>query len=191
MPSRPSRPQRLRVWRGELRKTSGGLTRDDLVKNSKGKIVSRRKSKQAGEQNNLGVWLRSKGDKFGDKPAKAAPNKQQPKQAEAKPKVKPKPVLKEKPVPKPRPKLRLKLALKEKPKPKPAPVVPKPKPKPALAKPKEYGVSKKDITVRNIVRLSRKQQEEAKQRAKLEYLEARRARKAAKKAARDAKWAKR
>ena len=68
MPSRPSRPQRLRVWRGELKKTSGGLTRDDLVKNSKGKSVSRRKSKQAGEQNNLGVWLRSKGDKFGDKP---------------------------------------------------------------------------------------------------------------------------
>ena len=71
MPSRPSRPQRLRVWRGELKKTSGGLTRDDLVKNSKGKIVSRRKSKQAGEQNNLGVWLRSKGDKFGDKPKEA------------------------------------------------------------------------------------------------------------------------
>ena len=45
--------------------------RDDLVKNSKGKIVSRRKSKQAGEQNNLGVWLRSKGDKFGDKPKEA------------------------------------------------------------------------------------------------------------------------
>ena len=66
MPSRPSRPQRLRVWRGELKKTTGGLVRDDLVKNSKGKIVSRRKSKQAGEQNNLGVWLRSKGDKFGE-----------------------------------------------------------------------------------------------------------------------------
>ena len=81
MPSRPSRPQRLRVWRGELKKTSGGLTRDDLVKNSKGKIVSRRKSKQAGEQNNLGVWLRSKGDKFGDKPkeAKAAKPAKQPK----------------------------------------------------------------------------------------------------------------
>ena len=65
MPSRPSRPQRLRVWRGELKKTSGGLMRDDLVKNSKGKIVSRRKSKAGGQQNNLGVWLRTKGDKFG------------------------------------------------------------------------------------------------------------------------------
>ena len=93
MPSRPSRPQRLRVWRGELKKTSGGLVRDDLVKNSKGKIVSRRKPKQAGEQNNLGVWLRSKGDKFGDKPEKelALKAKEPPKKAAAKPKPKPKP----------------------------------------------------------------------------------------------------
>ena len=89
MPSRPSRPQRLRVWRGELKKTSGGLVRDDLVKNSKGKIVSRRKSKQAGEQNNLGVWLRSKGDKFGDKPEKELALKA--KEAKPKPKPKPKP----------------------------------------------------------------------------------------------------
>ena len=96
MPSRPSRPQRLRVWRGELKKTSGGLTRDDLVKNSKGKIVSRRKSKQAGEQNNLGVWLRTKGDKFGDKPSKQAVLKDKP-VAVAKPK--PKPVVKPKPKP--------------------------------------------------------------------------------------------
>ena len=67
--------------------------RDDLVKNSKGKIVSRRKSKQAGEQNNLGVWLRSKGDKFGDKPEKesALKAKEPPKKAAAKPKPKPKP----------------------------------------------------------------------------------------------------
>ena len=165
MPSRPSRPQRLRVWRGELKKTSGGLMRDDLVKNSKGKIVSRRKSKQAGEQNNLGVWLRSKGDKFGDKPAK--PNKQQPKQAEAKPKVqkpKPKPVLKEKPVPKPRPKPKPKPILKEKPKPKPAP-------KPASAKPKEYGASKKDITVRSVFTKDRTAPKFESRRAKKERLE--------------------
>ncbi len=93
MPSRPSRPQRLRVWRGELKKTSGGLTRDDLVKNSKGKIVSRRKSKQAGEQNNLGVWLRSKGDKFGDKPKDAKVLK------EKKPAEKPKGTCQERPSP--------------------------------------------------------------------------------------------
>ena len=66
--------------------------RDDLVKNSKGKIVSRRKSKQAGEQNNLGVWLRTKGDKFGDKPGKQAVLKDKP--VAPKPKPKPKPVVK-------------------------------------------------------------------------------------------------
>ena len=47
MPSRPSRPQRLRVWRGELKKTSGGLRKQDLMKNKRGKIVSRRKSEAA------------------------------------------------------------------------------------------------------------------------------------------------
>ena len=138
MPSRPSRPQRLRVWGGELKKTSGGLTRDDLVKNSKGKIVSRRKSKQAGEQNNLGVWLRSKGDKFGDKPKDAKVLK------EKKPAEKPK-VLKEKKDP-----AREKLARRLK-----TAGVPISKPKPAA--PKAYGKKKdrSEITVQNIKRESR------------------------------------
>ena len=62
--------ERLRVWRGELKKTSGGLTKDHLIKNKRGKIVSKRKSGQSKktETNNLKNWLRSKGDKFGDKP---------------------------------------------------------------------------------------------------------------------------
>ena len=77
----PSREQRIRVWKGELKKTTGGLTRDDLVKNKRGKLVSRRKSKQAAEQNNLGDWLRNKGDKFVEEPKK--PNK--PKKTKAKP----------------------------------------------------------------------------------------------------------
>ena len=64
----PSREQRVLVWKGELKKTSGGLTKDDLIKNKRGKLVSRRKSKQAADQNNLGDWLRSKGDKFKTKP---------------------------------------------------------------------------------------------------------------------------
>ena len=68
----PSREQRVRVWRGELKKTTGGLSREDLVKNKRGKLVSRRKSKQAAEQNNLGEWLRNKGDKFKDVPKKVA-----------------------------------------------------------------------------------------------------------------------
>ena len=47
--------ERLRVFRGELKKTSGGLTKGDLIKNKRGKIVSRRKSTQAvGDENNLG-----------------------------------------------------------------------------------------------------------------------------------------
>jgi len=61
--------ERLRVWRGDLKKTSGGLTKDELIKNKRGKIVSRKKSNQAvGDANNLGSWLRGKGDKFQGKP---------------------------------------------------------------------------------------------------------------------------
>ena len=148
MPSRPSRPQRLRVWRGELKKTSGGLTRDDLVKNSKGKIVSRRKSKQAGEQNNLGVWLRAKGDKFGDKPKDAKVLK------EKKPAEKPKVLKAKAPVKKDPAREKLARRLKTagvpigKPKPKGLKAV-----KPAKAEPiKSYGKqkNKSEITVQNI-----------------------------------------
>ena len=58
-------PERLRVWKGELLKTSGGLTLKDLMKNKRGKIVSKRKSKSAKDNaNNLGDWLRKKGDNF-------------------------------------------------------------------------------------------------------------------------------
>ena len=61
--------ERLRVFLGELKKTSGGLTKKDLIQNKRGKIVSRRKSGQAtSAANNLGSWLRSKGDKFAGKP---------------------------------------------------------------------------------------------------------------------------
>ena len=57
----PSSKQRLEVWRGVRQKTSGGLRKADLVKNARGKIVSRKKSKQAGDQNNLGDYLRDTG----------------------------------------------------------------------------------------------------------------------------------
>ena len=53
--------QRLEVWRGTRLKTSGGLTKADLVKNKRGKIVSKKKSSQASSQNNLGAWLRETG----------------------------------------------------------------------------------------------------------------------------------
>ena len=89
----PSREQRVRVWRGELKKTTGGLTKDDLVKNKKGKIVSRRKSRQAAEQNNLGEWLRDKGDRFQDMPqAHAAKGLKAPKPKPPKVAPEPKPV---------------------------------------------------------------------------------------------------
>ena len=46
--------ERLRVWRGELKKTSGGLTKAMLMKNKRGKIVSKRKSEAAKKNaNNL------------------------------------------------------------------------------------------------------------------------------------------
>ena len=172
MPSRPSRPQRLRVWRGEIKKTSGGLTRDDLVKNSKGKIVSRRKSKQAGEQNNLGVWLRSKGDKFGDKPKQPKVLK------EKKPAEKPKGLKEKKPVKKDPAREKLARRLKTAGVP-----ISKPKPRPAAKKappPKAYGKkkNKSEITVQNIPdkRESRSQRKarkerESRERRRLEDLE--------------------
>ena len=122
-----SSQQRHEVWRGTRAKTSGGLTKGDLIKNKRGKLVSKKKSQQAGSQNNLGSWLRTKGKKVPKKemlyakgakaPAAAAPK---PKKAAPKPK---------KAAPKPK-----KAAPKPKPKPKAAP---KPKPKAAKAAPKK------------------------------------------------------
>ena len=60
--------QRMRVYKGELKKTSGGLTKKDLVKNKRGKVVSRKKSSQAEGANNLGNWLRKKGDRYSGVP---------------------------------------------------------------------------------------------------------------------------
>ena len=106
--------QRLEVWRGDRKRTSGGLRKSDLTKNARGKIVSKKKSEQASKQNNLGDKLRKKGvhvakDQMlhpkGKKPAaakpkppKAKPKKVQPK-AKPKPKVQPKKVAPKKVVP--------------------------------------------------------------------------------------------
>ena len=43
----PSSKQRIDVWRGRRAKASGGLTKDMLIKNKRGKIVSKKKSNQA------------------------------------------------------------------------------------------------------------------------------------------------
>jgi len=81
----PSRPDRVRVWAGEIKRTRGGLTKDDLVRNKKGKIVSRRRSAAAKASSNLGAHLRKKGQGFARKP--------EPKKPEQKDRVKPKPVV--------------------------------------------------------------------------------------------------
>ena len=36
--------QRIKVWRGQLERTTGGLTKAMLTKNKRGKIVSKKKS---------------------------------------------------------------------------------------------------------------------------------------------------
>ena len=58
-----SSKQRLDVWNGVRKKTSGGLQKKDLIKNKRGRIVSKKKSLQAADQNNLGSWLVGKGAK--------------------------------------------------------------------------------------------------------------------------------
>ena len=56
--------ERKQVWAGKKRVTSGGLTKSDLLLNKRGKLVSKKKSLLAKSENNLGGWLRKKGDKF-------------------------------------------------------------------------------------------------------------------------------
>lgn len=84
-----STQQRSEVWLGTRAKTSGGLTKAMLVKNKRGKLVSKKKSEQASSQNNLGSWLREKGKKV-DKSEmlrkKSAPPPDAPQKAAKKPK---------------------------------------------------------------------------------------------------------
>jgi len=105
----PSSKQRIEVWRGQRKRTSGGLTKEMLTKNKRGKIVSKKKSNQASDQNNLGVFLRKKGTKVPKdemlykkgakksakkeqapkkKPSLQVPKKPQPKPVSQKPKAK-------------------------------------------------------------------------------------------------------
>jgi len=92
----PSSKQRQDVWFGRRAKTSGGLAKGDLIKNKRGKIVSKKKSGQAHSQNNLGGFLRETGKKVDKasmlrkkgevKGKKSEPKKKAP---AAKPKAKP------------------------------------------------------------------------------------------------------
>ena len=111
----PSSKQRLEVWKGTRAKTSGGLRKSDLTKNKRGKIVSKKKSQQAANQNNLGDALRQKGKKM---PKKDMLHKKKaggpPAKIKAEPKPAPKPAAKApaKPAPKAAPKAEPKPAKK-------------------------------------------------------------------------------
>ena len=121
-----SSKQRREVWAGTRTRTSGGLTKSMMVKNKRGKLVSKKKSTQAASQNNLGSWLRTTGKKVAK--SEMLRKKSEPPSADKKgggPKAKVAP--KAKPAPKPAPKPpRKKAAPKAAPKP-----APKPKAKPA------------------------------------------------------------
>ena len=67
---------RAEVFHGLAESTTGGLTKDDLIKNPKGVIVSKKMRERALEQNHLGNFLQPKSNKkrraredltFGDK----------------------------------------------------------------------------------------------------------------------------
>ena len=144
--------ERQRVWKGEVKKTSGGLTKAMLMKNSRGKIVSRKKSEAAkkNNENNLAGWLRKKGEKFLSKGVTAEHVVRKDKRKKKLQKLAlpssgtvPKKKLDSKKTvvvlqPKPKPK-----AKPAAPKPKPKPAAPKPKPKPAAPKPKPKPKPKK------------------------------------------------
>ena len=136
----------MRVWKGELKKTAGGLTKADLIKNKRGRIVSKKKSLGAKSSNNLDKWLRKPGDSFGGKlkdaglpPAAVKGSK--PKQKVPKPKPKPKP----KPAPK-------KAAPKQAPKPKPASKAPAPKKKKQPAQAGQIP-NRAEVDIGNIIEL--------------------------------------
>ena len=42
-----------KVWHGTLKKTPGGLTKKDLMKNKRGKIVSKKRHKLAQKKKNI------------------------------------------------------------------------------------------------------------------------------------------
>jgi outer membrane biosynthesis protein TonB len=140
----PTSKQRTAVWRGDLAKTSGGLTKADLTKNKRGKIVSRRKSHQASHTNNLGDWLRESGvsvgkgemlRRKGSPPEGLKTEKQEGAQAPAKAQKLPQKAHKIKKVAAAQVKPKKAAAKPKQAPPKPKPV-PKPAPKKVAAKPK-------------------------------------------------------
>ena len=156
--------ERLRVWRGELKKTAGGLTKNDLRRNARGKIVSRKKSQASTNENNLGKWLRSAGDSFeGLLQEKGMPVPKRKGQGNVKYPKAPKPQvdkkIKQVAAPKPKPKPAPKVVTKPKPKPKPKPKVvkalPKPKSPKRAAAPKKKAKSPVKVgQIKNLAKIS-------------------------------------
>ena len=50
-------PSKLQVWRGKAKSTPGGLQKKDIMKNKKGKLVSRKQSAAAKRKSNLKHFL--------------------------------------------------------------------------------------------------------------------------------------
>ena len=48
---------RSAVFRGKAKKTTGGLKKEDLIKNKYGNIVSKKRSEAAKQKSNLGNFL--------------------------------------------------------------------------------------------------------------------------------------
>ena len=163
----PSSKQRLEVWRGVRLKTSGGLTKADLIKNKRGKLVSKKKSGQAHSQNNLQQYLRQKGKAVpkGEMLHKKGAKLPEKKAAAPKPKPaapKPKPA-----APKPKPKLIKSGGKKKKKNPKINPVTKQP-----YAKKSGYGgyVEKGAFHIDNIKRGKRGTKPKAVKKSKADIL---------------------
>ena len=139
--------QRRLVWAGKLRKTTGGLTRDDLMLNRTGRIVSKRKSQAASKVNNLGTWLRVSGQGFASVPADAKKGSNGKNKKVVPPKkVPPKKVAPKKVVPK------------------------KPKPVPKKVAPKAQKVQKKKLdSKKTVVALKKKAEKGAAKNSKAGY----------------------
>ena len=54
---------RSEVFRGKAKRTSGGLKKEDIVRNKYGRYVSKERSEKAKESSHLGKWLFKKGGK--------------------------------------------------------------------------------------------------------------------------------
>ena len=54
---------RSEVFRGKAKRTSGGLKKEDIIRNKYGRYVSKERSEKAKESSHLGKWLFKKGGK--------------------------------------------------------------------------------------------------------------------------------